>query len=600
MEDKVQPCLWEIFNNGREVSNPILQVVQIMPCGNKDNGGDRYKLALNDGTYFCPCLLATQLSGLITNNELVQNQLVKLTHYAINDKEGKKTVIALDLEVLPDIFDAPIGNPTNIAKSLSKDVKPKMALSEPSRNAAPPQPPTSLPIAPPKPQKPRSVHMNQTNYLPISSLTAYITSWTIHARVVQKSAIRQWSNQRGNGKLFSITLRDQQGGEIKGTFFNDDVDKFYDNIILDHIYDINGGRLKPANAKFASVKHEYEITFNSSSSFIETGDDDGSIGELSYDFCKLKDIENKEIRAVVDILAIVVQVDDIQELHSTKTNKDLIKRTLLLADDSSVTIECTLWNEAARDFPSNAQDQVIRIKDAKIGEFRGKNLSISDNSLVKILDSSNPEAARLLNWWEVNKENSSHFEQISSGNGQGDYNSRVVFLEEVNNMTVLNGKSEGFTFYGVLAEINVARNLYYLACPRPECKNKGVTQTEGAGSYICPTCKAMVSEPVPRYAFSARLSDFTGAAYFSILGEEPGTILVGCSAKDWKDETEGEEEKEKRAKILPRFFTQYKIKARAKTENYNNEERVKLYVNSLTEIDYAEAAKFYASEIRRY
>lgn len=45
-------------------------------------------------------------------------------------------------------------------------------------------------------------------------------------RVAGKSDIREWSNSRGEGKLFNMTLLDESG-EIKCTLFRDLVDKYY-------------------------------------------------------------------------------------------------------------------------------------------------------------------------------------------------------------------------------------------------------------------------------------------------------------------------------------------------------------------------------------
>jgi replication factor A1 len=64
---------------------------------------------------------------------------------------------------------------------------------------------------------------------PIIGLTPYQNKWVIKARVTSKSAVRTWSNARGEGKLFSMDLTDESG-EIRATAFKDQCDKFYDMI----------------------------------------------------------------------------------------------------------------------------------------------------------------------------------------------------------------------------------------------------------------------------------------------------------------------------------------------------------------------------------
>lgn len=53
--------------------------------------------------------------------------------------------------------------------------------------------------------------------------------WVIKARVMNKTAIRTWSNAKGEGKLFSMDLCDESG-EIRATAFKNECDKFYDMI----------------------------------------------------------------------------------------------------------------------------------------------------------------------------------------------------------------------------------------------------------------------------------------------------------------------------------------------------------------------------------
>lgn len=64
---------------------------------------------------------------------------------------------------------------------------------------------------------------------PIVGLSPYQNKWVIKARVTSKSPMRQWSNARGEGKLFSMDLTDESG-EIRATAFKEQCDKFYDMI----------------------------------------------------------------------------------------------------------------------------------------------------------------------------------------------------------------------------------------------------------------------------------------------------------------------------------------------------------------------------------
>jgi len=53
--------------------------------------------------------------------------------------------------------------------------------------------------------------------------------WTIQVRVTYKSDIKEWHNQRGQGRLFTVHFLDESG-EIRATGFNDQVDAFYDKL----------------------------------------------------------------------------------------------------------------------------------------------------------------------------------------------------------------------------------------------------------------------------------------------------------------------------------------------------------------------------------
>jgi len=83
-------------------------------------------------------------------------------------------------------------------------------------------------------------------------LNPYSNHWTIKARITQKSEIKTWSNQRGEGKLFNVTLMDETGG-IRGTGFNSAADKLYDKFKEGKVYYISKARVNLAKKKSSTT-----------------------------------------------------------------------------------------------------------------------------------------------------------------------------------------------------------------------------------------------------------------------------------------------------------------------------------------------------------
>lgn len=123
-----------------------------------------------------------------------------------------------------------IGNPASLDK-----VEPQPDAGTSAMEVDAPAPAAAAPAK--AAAKPVSKPSGATNALPagfaplhpIEALSPYSNKWTIRARVTQKSDIRTWSNQRGEGKLFNVNLMDDTG-EIRATGFNEVVDNLYSKL----------------------------------------------------------------------------------------------------------------------------------------------------------------------------------------------------------------------------------------------------------------------------------------------------------------------------------------------------------------------------------
>ena len=182
-----------------------------------------------------------------------------------------------------------IGNPIAL-QGPPTDGKPASSASTPAPQpqVAKAAPSSSTAYAKAAPAQPKTPSVNP-NVFPIEGLSPYQNNWTIRAKVKQKSDIRNYSNQRGEGKFFSVTLMDQTG-EIKATGFNQNVDDFYSKLEEGHTYYISKARVNLAKKKFNTVNNDYELGLEKSTVVEECHD--GDVITEQYKFVTLDELSN--------------------------------------------------------------------------------------------------------------------------------------------------------------------------------------------------------------------------------------------------------------------------------------------------------------------
>ncbi|KAG9265211.1 replication protein A 70 kDa DNA-binding subunit [Astyanax mexicanus] len=589
----------ELLIKGSEVSNPVLQCVNIR----KIDGGSgpvRFRLMMSDGLHtMSSFMLSTQLNYLAEQSLVAPNCVCTVKRSVTNVlKDGRPVVIILDMEVIKpaDQVGGKIGDPTPYVEGQSKPPQP-----------APAPAPSSRPL---QPQNGSDGHMNRgpsrdfgrkpmnapntpsgtSKIVPIASLNPYQSKWTIRARVTNKSAIRTWSNSRGDGKLFSMEIVDESG-EIRVTGFNQEVDKFYSIIEQGKVYYISKGSLKIANKQYTSLKNDYEMTLNGESTIIPC-EDSQDVPMVQCDFVAIADLEAREKDAIVDVIGVCKSVEDVMRI-TTKNSREVSKRNIQLMDMSGRVIQVTMWGNEAETFDGSGQP-ILAIKGARLSDFGGRSLSTLYSSTLMI-NPDIPEAYKLRGWYdkEGHALDGQSMTEMRGGGGGGPTNWKT--LADVKNEHLGHGdKADYFTCIGTIVYMR-KENCLYQACPSKDCNKKVVDQQNGM--FRCEKCDKEFPDFKYRLMLSANIADFGDNQWVTCFQDSAETLL-GQKA-DYIGQLKESNEAAFDEVFQHANFNTFVFRNRVKLETYNDESRIKVTVMEAKPVDHKEYSKRLIMNIRK-
>jgi len=445
--------------------------------------------------------------------------------------------------------------------------------------------------------------INDLNIIPINAVNPYSNKWTIKARITSKSAVRSWSNAKGDGTLFSIDLLDNSGKEIRATFFKEACTKFYPILEEGKVYLFSSGRVKPvANKQYTSIKNDYELTFDERSDIRPVADDDDSIKSQQYNFIKINQINNIDPNQTIDVIGIVKSYSEVAEIVSTKLGgKSLTKRDINIVDSTGAEIRLTLWGDRASAPTKWEELPIIAVKSVKVGEFGGRSLSSLNNTVLSI----NPqvqEAFDLYQWrsqFPGGRIPDDVVVSLSSGMGERTtetFDKRKSISSLRDDGLGLSDKADYVTIKATVNYIKHDNDPWYAACTTPGC-NKKVVENFGGG-YRCEKCDKTIDNCIRRYILSLTLADDTGNAWFSIFNDE-AVKLLGHTADELHNlKMEGLNDMYEEIFAKANFQT-FVIKARVKQENVNGDMRMKNTVFKLDKVDYVSESKFMLEAINK-
>lgn len=422
-------------------------------------------------------------------------------------------------------------------------------------------------------------------FVPISAVNQFQKGLAIKGRVTSKTPMKTWANERGTGNLFSFDIKDESG-EIRVTAFKEQANRLMDMIQMGQVFIIFKAQVKPANKKFSTLPHEFELTIGDDTEVNAGDENDQSCPQLQFDFVRLHDIENAEKDSFVDVVAIVHRVSDVATIVQKSTQKELKKRDVTLVDDSQAEITLTLWAKEAEGFYAEPGTAII-LKKGKVSDYNGKSLNASMGSSIQI-DPDHPAAIRLKEWYEATKNDL----QLVSLTNQNSRETPFKLLFQVLDESVTH---ETAVYAQVRATfVHMAKTTSYDACRTDNCKKRLTDMNNG--SWRCLKCDKEFDSPLKRFVQSVQISDPTADLYVSVFHEELMHLLKMTSNTDITDEELQVAKVEELISLAG--CRQFILKLKAVKETYNEVTRTKGVVLELKPVDYVVQARRLLSTFR--
>ena len=424
--------------------------------------------------------------------------------------------------------------------------------------------------------------LDEDAYTSLKQLTTFSRDFIILVRVTKKSEIKTFESRNSTngstGRLFYFIVLDRDGNEMQCTCFNKAVDKFFDVIKEDELYEIKGGYVKLNDKKFTRIKSDYKIVLDENSKITQKIDN-GTIKKNNMNIVKIKDIQNMNLYSIVDLCVVVIDVGE-KMIKNTRNGAQPLKK-IVVGDISKYKIEISLWRIHS-DTEVKFGD-ILLINNVKIGEYKGRNLTTFDETCIKINPPKTNEYVKELDDFIQKIDIKSEFldlenntEMSTQTTKEDNENYTSVHIRDV--LESLDDYEDNHNLSKVTAivtQILHNEKNYYMGCSDKNCKRK-LKLEEDTEEYVCPGCKKSTKNPTYYYTLSLRVKDASTEFWIDIFGKTAENIMK-CTAEEYKNLLESGNEEKLKELTHNIEFKVFNFWVKPKLHTYNTVSKKKLY-----------------------
>ncbi|GLJ20571.1 hypothetical protein SUGI_0374400 [Cryptomeria japonica] len=201
--------------------------------------------------------------------------------------------------------------------------------------------------------------------------------------------MHQYNTTKRNGQVFSFDIVDEEGCEVRITFF-DEIEKFhYHRVEKGAWYVVSKGFVKDANIVYNKLNNHLEIILTETSVLKWCVPDVAETKKKSQ-FTPINEVLATSNNTLVDVIDVVVNIGEISVIRR-KDGSTVKKRIVKINDMSTFTIDVNLWGPPSKQLGNDLKNMhasgtfvILAIQNTRVGYFNGKVINISTSTTFKI------------------------------------------------------------------------------------------------------------------------------------------------------------------------------------------------------------------------